>query len=95
MGMSTRVVGFKPSDAKWKKMKAVWDSCVAADVDPPDDVDTFFDGDDPNNSPGGVAVDLDKSKCVTAYRSGDAEGFDVDITKLPKDVTILRFTNRW
>ena len=95
MGMSTHVVGFKPADAKWKKMKAIYDACVSADVEIPESVDSFFDGDDPNNSPGGVTADLDKSKCVTAYKSDDAEGFDVDITKLPKDVTILRFTNSW
>ena len=95
MGMSTHVVGFKPIDGKWKHMKAVWDSCVAAEIDVPDAVMDFFNGEDPNDSPGGVIVDLDKSKCVTPYRSDDAEGFDVDITKLPKDVTILRFTNSW
>jgi hypothetical protein len=95
MGMSTRVVGFRPPDAKWKRMKDIYDACESAEIELPAAVMEFFDGEDPNDSPGGVLVDLDKSKCVTPYRSDDAEGFDVDITKLPKDVTILRFTNSW
>lgn len=29
MGMSMHVVGYKPADEHWKKMKAAWDACAA------------------------------------------------------------------
>lgn len=41
MGMSTIVVGFAKPDAKWKSMKAIWDTCIAADIEPPADVRKF------------------------------------------------------
>ena len=59
MGMSTHVVGFKPADDKWKKMKAVWDACSDADSEIPQSVDKFFDGQYPGDNPG-MAVNIDK-----------------------------------
>ena len=35
--MSTSVVGIKPPDDTWRKMKAAWDACMAADVKPADE----------------------------------------------------------
>jgi hypothetical protein len=52
MGMSTHVVGFKPPDEKWRKMKAVWDACEAAGTDPPAAVSKFFEGDVPMRKTG-------------------------------------------
>jgi hypothetical protein len=91
MSMSTRIVGFRPPNEKWKKMKAAWDACEAAGVMPPKDVRDFFEGDEPDAA--GVVVDI--RQAVTPVDKNMTDGFDVDITKLPKDVNIIRFENSY
>lgn len=127
MSMSTNVVGFRPPDAKWEKMKAIYDACETAGVSIPDEVDEYFNGEPPDDA--GVKVDLDvdsdeemeeqpamiqngggfmvpaplqpklkkrkKKGCVKPYHDDMQEGFEVDVTKLPKDVTIIRFYNSY
>lgn len=93
MSMSTSVVGFRPPDEKWRKMKAVWDACVIADTDTPDEVDDFFGGQYPDEQ--GVIVDIEETEAVKEWCDDSSSGFEVDITKLPKDVKIIRFFNSW
>ena len=93
MGMSTHVVGFKPADEKWRKMKAVYDACVAANVEMPDDVLGFFEVKVPDAA--GVEVEIEKHIACKPWKSGYGEGYEVDLKKLPPDVTVLRFYNSW
>ena len=98
MGMSSGVKGIKPADAKYKKMLAIYKQCEDAGVSVPKEVDAFFEGETPD--PIGVVVRLDNQKkypgVVEAYSEHDmAEGFQVHVDKLPKDVKIIRFTNSW
>jgi hypothetical protein len=44
MGMSTRVIAFRPADEKWKEMKDIYDACYKAGIRLPEEVDDFFDG---------------------------------------------------
>jgi len=71
--MSTHVVGFRPPDEKWKKMKAVWDACEAAGAKIPDEVSDFFDGEEPDAR--GVEVDLEESDVAKKWRDDGREGF--------------------
>lgn len=89
--MSTSVIGFAPPDEKWKKMKAIYDSCEAAGIDVPDEVDEFFDGETPD--PAGVSVDLDS--LLEDWSTESQQGYQIEIAKLPKNVKILRFYNSW
>lgn len=93
MGMSTYVIGIKPPDAKWKKMKEAYDACEAAGVDPPKAVTDFFNGEEPDAS--GVVVQIKDSKAVTEWHAEMESGYQVDLTKLPKDITAIRFYNSW
>jgi hypothetical protein len=96
MGMSTHVVGFKPPGAKWRQMKAVWDACQAAGIEVPDEVDVYFDGGPPD--PAGVEVGIEDLRAAGALRdwgNNHADGFELDVAKLPKDVTVVRFYNSW
>jgi len=97
MSVTTYVKGFRPPDTKFKKFAAIWKQCGDAGVSPPKEVDDFFQGVDPD--PKGVEVDLPNSgklACVSEWTDGDMEqGIEVDVTKLPKDVTILRFVNSY
>lgn len=91
MSMSTHVVGFVPPDAKWKKMKAAWDACTKAGVPVPEEVTEFFNYEAPDSN----GVEIDIKEAVPQYRRDMCEGFDVDVSKLPKHVSVIRFYNSW
>lgn len=98
MGMSMHVRAIRPADDKWLKMKAIWDSCQDAGVEPPVEVDDFFAGEQPN--PAGVvaATEGSYSKNVPWLRNlaeDDETGFEVDLTKLPDGVKVLQFICSW
>ncbi len=95
MSMTTYVKGFRPPDEKFKKFAAIWKQCEDAGVNPPKEVSEFFELVDPDTK--GVEVRLTgfgKDACVSEWTDGDMrQGIEVDVTKLPKDVKILRFVN--
>jgi hypothetical protein len=96
MGMSTHVVGFKPPDDKFKKMKAAWDACKLAGVNPPKEVLQYFNDCEPD--PSGVEIDeatLTKAEAVKEWGNDHGAGFEIDVRKLPKDVVIVRVYNSW
>jgi len=93
MGMSTHVVGFRPPDEKWRKMKAAWEACSDAGISPPPEVEDFFNGAAPDDA--GVEVRVERTEAVSPYTCESGSGYEVDLTKLPKGVTILRFYNAW
>ena len=42
MSTSSYVIGFKPPDKKWRKMKAARDACIDADIPIPEEVEYIF-----------------------------------------------------
>jgi hypothetical protein len=95
--MSTHVVAIRPPDDKWRQMKAVWDSCTAAGVDPPEEVADFFNDESPDDA--GVIIDLPsygtKHPAVKEYNDEGQCGLEIEISKLPPNVTHVRFINSW
>lgn len=89
MGMSTHVVGFRPPDDEWNKMKAVWDACIAADIEPGGDVLEFFDHIYPD-SPG---MEVDITSATKEHKGEYTWGYDVDVSKLPRGVKVVRAYN--
>ena len=89
MGMSTWVKGIKPPDEKWEKMKAIWDACEKADIEIPEEVEEFFDGEPPDDK--GVVVEIPKHE----YTDDSRQGFEIYLNELPKDIQIIRFVNAW
>ena len=92
MGMSTHVVGFRPPDERWNAMKAIWESCETAGVHIPEDVEKFFGHESPSNRPG---AEVELGEALTDYSEDSCDGYELDITKLPKDVRIVRFYNSY
>lgn len=91
MGMSTHIIGIKPPDKKWRKMKGVWDACVEAGVNVPAEVNKFFEGFPPDSA--GVHVNIDQA--VEKYSEYAQEGYEVYINSLPENVSVIRFFNSW
>lgn len=92
MGMSTTVVGFRPADEQWQKMKAAWDACRAAGIEPPIEVVKFFDGEYPGDKPG-QEVDLGAAK--REWGNEHSSGYEIDVETLPQGVRFIRFYNSW
>jgi len=92
---------FQPLDhenERWLEMKAVWDACEKASLPIPHSVLGFFNHEAPDDR--GVIVNLnkydDRHECLTEWNERDGStGFEVDLTLLPDDITILRFYNSW
>lgn len=96
MGMSTHVVGIKPPDEKWFAMKAVWDACEKAGVEVPDEVHHFFGDESPD--PAGVVVEEEAMEKAGAFRKWQDDmcaGYEILVSRLPKDVAIVRVYNSW
>ena len=96
MGMSMDIQGYRAKDTKWKKMEEAYKACRSAGIGIPKEIDEFFVGEDPNYISAmvdGLTVDL--GDAVTEIDEEMVEGYWVDITKLPKDIKILRFTNSY
>lgn len=92
MSMSTHIVGFKPADEKWNKMKAVWDTCEKAGTSIPDEVIEFFGGENPKDKPG---MEVSISGAYHEHNAHMVTGYEVDIDLLPKDVKFIRFYNSY
>lgn len=94
MGASMHIQGIREPDEEYQQMKAVYEACTKAGVPVPDRVQEFFDWQPPN--PNGILVDLDLSDAVAEYNDGNSrEGYDVELSKLPKNITHLRFYLSW
>lgn len=93
MGMSTYVIGFKPKDEKYLKMKAVYDACKEAEIACPHDVKQYF-GSYGCDESGIVVPDL-PIDCQKEHFSQGQQGIEIDIRKLPEDIKIIRFVNAW
>ena len=97
MSMSMYIVGIRKADATWLKMRAVYDACMEAKVEIPESVDHYFGGLPPDIR--GVTVDLKIGGTSAVQPWTDdrlaADGFEIELSKLPKDLTHLRFYNSW
>ena len=72
-------------------MKAAYDACRDAGVSPPSDIWDFFDGEAPTDN--GMEVEIDEA--LSEYSEDSSSGYDLDLSKLPKGIKIIRFYNSW
>lgn len=94
MGMSTYVRGFRPPDDRFGEMKRIWDACKAADIDPPEDVDEFFE----NEPPDILGTEVEIEDCKGDFETDYQNGFEINLNDLAAkhpEVTVIRFWNSW
>jgi hypothetical protein len=89
MSISTYVIGIKPPDEKWKRMKLIWDNCEQEDIEIPGEVVDFFNAEKPDEK--GVVVEVPHND----WSGESCEGIEIEVSKIPKDVKIIRFYNSW
>ena len=91
MGVSTFVRGIKPPDDKHRKMVAIYNNCEDLEIELPGDVDEYFEGEEPEED--GVLVDIPYEEWSS--KAGNSTGVEVELSKIPKHVTRIRFENSW
>lgn len=101
MGMSTFIYVIKPPDEDWKKMKAIWDACKEAGVDPPEPVGKYFDWEQPDDEGvhrGYSHYDFERGEApayLRRFRKDHQDGFEVVVADIPEDIKIIRLVNSW
>jgi hypothetical protein len=92
--MSTYIKAFTPdTDPEYQKHKKLWDICEEMGVSLPKETEEYFKNcDTPEDK---LEIDLEKDVHFEEYEDDSSQGVEVDITKLPKGVTKLRFYNSW
>jgi hypothetical protein len=94
MGMSTHIEAFTPdTDAEYQKHKKIWDLCEQSNVSLPQETKEYFKGCDQVEER--LEIELIKGQHYDDWNRNSSEGIEVDLTKLPKGVTKLRFYNAW
>lgn len=74
-------------------MKEVWDACERANIVCPPEVSQFFNHERPDLA--GVLVRIEGTAAVTEYSGDMVDGYQIDITKLPPNLTIIRVYNSY
>lgn len=98
MGMSTHIKGFiLDTDPEYQKHKEVLLFCHKAEVSLPSETAAYFgiQFPQPYILEEKLEMQLEKGVHYEGWREDGSGGFEVDLTKLPKGVTKLRFYNSW
>lgn len=92
MSMSTYVQGLKPKTEEYQTKLDIYIACRKINVEPPREIVDFFDGEICEE---GIVTELPK-EAVREYADDYCrEFFEVDLAKLPPDVTKIRFVNSY
>ncbi len=97
MGMSTSVVAFRDMGGEFTRMVEVKLFCEAHHVSYPKEVQDYF-GSNVIESVETLRDELltvDLGGALTEWQDESAQGYEVDVTKLPSEVKTLRFYNSW
>ena len=100
MSMSLHVKGIVMPDDQHKKIMAVVKACHEAKVDLPAMVEKYFKGTDYEGSePGYILEECGEGMSIRvpqeSWSVSECQGIDVEISKLPPNITKLRFEVRY
>lgn len=90
MTASVRLLGFGPPDDRWKEMAEVYFACRRAGVTVPDEVESYFD----EGAPEPIGKDTDLTHLTKEWDvpSGwPALGLEIEVSKIPGNIELLRF----
>ena len=98
MSMSTHIEAFIPdTDPDYQRHKKVLLACADADVSLPKETADYFGEEGPEEYllDEKLEQELKEGVHYSKWHKNSSAGFEVDLTKLPKGVTKLRFYNSW
>lgn len=100
MGMSTHIRGFIPdNDPEYLKHKKILLVCSESGVSLPKETMKYFgtkyEDADKRLLEEKLEVELKEGVHYKEWGEESSQGYEVDLTKLPKGITKLRFFNNW
>lgn len=96
--MSTHIEAFIPdTDKDYQKHKKVLLACLEADISLPKETEEYFGYSYPEEwmLDDKLSVKLVKDTHYVRWGRDSSEGFEIDLAKLPKGVTKIRFYNSY
>ena len=94
MSMSTRIEGVTEPTVKYITMLEINTLCRDNGIQIPKEVSDFFDGSF-HPDPAGMVKDLEGHTCCCKYTADMQQGYEVDLTLIPQDITKIRLINSW
>ena len=97
MSMSTHIQAFRDMNGEFKKMLEILLFCREKGVSLPKEVEEYF-GDNADYDEDEIKdemLEIDITSLVRDWTSTSADGYEVDVKDLPKEVKTLRFYNSW
>lgn len=98
MGMSTHIEAFMPdTDADFQKHKKILQMCLENEVSLPKETALYFGQEEPEEYllDEKLSVSLKENVHYKDWSDESSQGYEVDLSKLPKGITKLRFYNNW
>ena len=91
MSMSTYVQGLKSKTEEYQIKLDIYNACKKINIEPPREIVDFFDGEICED---GIIIELPK-EAVREYSDEYRNFLEVDLTKLPDNVSKIRFVNSY
>lgn len=98
MGMSTHIQAFIPdTDPDYRKHKNVLLACLEAEVSLPKETADYFGSDEPERELLDAKLELELTEGVhyKDWSDDSSQGFEFELSALPKGITKIRFYNNW
>lgn len=92
MSMSTYIQGLKPKTEEYEKKLNIYKSCKELNISVPQEILDFFDGEVCEE---GIITEIPKEAIREYADDCCRDFFEVDLTKILKDVTKIRFVNSY
>ena len=92
MSMYSYIQGLKPKTEEYEKKLQIYKLCRETNVSVPDEVEKYFDGEICEE---GILTDIPTDAVRNYADEYCREFFEVDLTKIPSDVTKIRFVNSY
>lgn len=92
MSINTYVQGLKPKTNEYQIKLDIFISCKKLNIEPPKEIKDFFY--DWEICEEGIVTELPKES-VREYTDEYRDFLEVDLTKIPKDISKIRFVNSY
>lgn len=92
MSLCTYVQGLKPKTKEYEKKLHIYNACREINITPPEEILRFFDG---KVCEEGIITELPEEAMINYTDDCCRDFFEVDLTKIPSDVTKIRFINSY
>lgn len=91
MSMITYIQGLKPKTEEYEKKLQIYRMCKEMNVSIPEEIEEFFNGEVCER---GIITEIPKD-AVENYGENTSDIFELDLSKIPSDVTKIRFVNSY